>query len=91
MPDLVKVGGFTGWLEAARLAETASIPVSSHMLVEASAHALAVTPTRHWLEYLDIAGPVLRSPLRPADGNITAQGPGIGITWDCDAVNKYAV
>ncbi|WP_433286252.1 enolase C-terminal domain-like protein [Pseudonocardia sp. CA-142604] len=90
MPDLVKVGGFTGWVEAARLAETASILVSSHMLVEASAHALAVTPTRHWLEYLDIAGPVLRSPLRPADGNITAQGPGIGITWNQDAAEKFA-
>jgi len=50
------------------------------MFVEASAHALAVTPSRHWLEYLDIAGPVLQNPCRPVDGTVTAEGPGIGMT-----------
>ncbi|GAA3056357.1 enolase C-terminal domain-like protein [Pseudonocardia yunnanensis] len=90
MLDVVKIGGFTGWMEAARLAQAASIPVSSHMFIEASAHALAVTPTRHWLEYLDVAGPILRSAPRPVDGNITAEGPGIGMTWDYDAANKFA-
>jgi mandelate racemase len=90
MLDLVKIGGFTGWLEAAGMAAAASIPVSSHMFVEASAHALAVTPTRHWIEYLDIAGPILQNSCHPVDGIIMAKGPGIGITWNHDAAVKFA-
>src|SRR6185436_5837043 len=52
MPDLMKVGGVTGWLNVAGQADAASIPMSSHILPEASAHVLAVTPTAHWLEVL---------------------------------------
>ena len=50
MPDLMKVGGVTGWLRVAGQAEAASIPMSSHLFAEASSHMLAVTPTAHWLE-----------------------------------------
>ena len=59
MPDLMKVGGVTGWLRVAGQAEAASIPMSSHLFAEASAHMLAVTPTAHWLEVLDFAGAIL--------------------------------
>ena len=55
MPDAMKIGGVTGWLRAAALAEAAGIPMSSHLYPEISAHLLAVTPTRHWLEYVDWA------------------------------------
>src|ERR1700716_2666656 len=53
MADLLKVGGVTGWMRVAAQAEAASIPMSSHLFAEASAHMLAVTPTAHWLEGLD--------------------------------------
>ncbi len=56
MPDLMKIGGVTGWLRAMGLAESASLPLSSHIFVEASAHVLAVSPTAHYLEYMDLAG-----------------------------------
>ena len=52
MLDVMKIGGVTGWLSAMGQAEAASLPVSSHIFVEASAHLLPVTPTAHWLEYL---------------------------------------
>ncbi|MBV9531641.1 MAG: mandelate racemase, partial [Bradyrhizobium sp.] len=45
MPDLMKIGGVTGWLNIAGQADAASIPMSSHLFAEASAHTLAVTPT----------------------------------------------
>jgi mandelate racemase len=91
MPDLMKIGGVTGWLRAAGQAEAASIPVSGHTFVEASAHVLAVTPTCHWLEYLDIAGAVLAEPAEVRDGTVTARGPGLGIAWNEAAVARYAV
>jgi L-alanine-DL-glutamate epimerase-like enolase superfamily enzyme len=45
MFDAMKIGGVSGWLRAARLAETAALPVSTHVFPEISAHLLAVTPT----------------------------------------------
>jgi mandelate racemase len=89
MPDLMKVGGVTGWLRVAAQAEAASVPMSSHLFAEASSHMLAVTPTAHWIEYLDLARAVLAEPVAIVDGTITARGPGLGIAWDEAAVAKY--
>jgi mandelate racemase len=91
MPDLMKVGGVSGWLGVAAQAEAASIPMSSHLFAEASAHVLAVTPTAHWLEVLDIGRAILAEPIRIVDGTLTARGPGIGLEWDEAAVTKYLV
>jgi mandelate racemase len=90
MLDIMKIGGVTGWLSAMGQAEAASLPVSSHIFVEASAHVLPVTPTAHWLEYLDTAGSVLAEKPRVVDGSLTAVGPGLGLRWDEDAVSRYA-
>ena len=89
MPDLMKVGGVTGWLRVAGQAEAASIPMSSHLFAEASAHMLAVTPTAHWIEYLDLARAIVAEPVEIVDGTITAQGQGLGLSWDEAAVAKY--
>jgi mandelate racemase len=86
MLDVMKIGGVTGWMQAAALADAASLPVSSHIFVEASAHLLAATPTAHWLEYLDLAGPVLLDPPKPESGKVTARGPGLGLEWDEHAI-----
>jgi mandelate racemase len=91
MPDLMKVGGVTGWLRVAGQAEAASIPMSSHLFAEASAHMLAVTPTAHWIEYLDLARAIVAEPVEIVDGTITARGHGLGLSWDEAAVAKYLV
>jgi mandelate racemase len=91
MPDLMKCGGVTGWLRIAGQAEAASIPMSSHLFAEASAHMLAVTPTAHWLEVLDLARAILADPIEIADGTVTARGPGLGLHWDEKAVARYLV
>jgi mandelate racemase len=90
MPDLMKVGGITGWLRVAAQAEAASIPMSSHLFAEASAHMLSVTPTAHWLEVLD-AGSILADPINIVDGTLTARGPGLGLEWNESAVTKYLI
>jgi mandelate racemase len=91
MPDVMKIGGITGWLGTMGMAQMQSMPMSSHIFVEASAHALAVTPTCHYLEYLDFAGGVLARKNEIVDGNFEARGPGLGIEWDEEAVTRYAV
>jgi mandelate racemase len=50
MLDLDRIGGVTGWQRAAGLAAAYSREVSSHLFLEVSAHLLAATPGRHWLE-----------------------------------------
>ena len=89
MPDIMKIGGVTGWLRAMGQAEAAAVPVSSHLFVEASAHVLPVTPLAHYLEYLDLAGAVLADPPRVVDGAVTARGPGLGMDWDEAAVARH--
>jgi len=91
MPDLMKVGGITGWLNVAGQADAASIPMSSHLFAEASAHMLAVTPTAHWLEVLDLAGAILADPIKIVDGTLTARGPGLGLEWNEAMVAKYLI
>jgi len=90
MVDMIKIGGVTGWISAAGQAEAASLPLSSHSYIEASAHTMACSPTASWCEYLDLAGAVLTEPLIPDVGKITARGPGLGLEWDEKAVDKYA-
>jgi mandelate racemase len=91
MPGLQRIGGVSAWLKAAALAESAGLPISSHVFVEASAHLMAAAPTAHWLEHLEIAGPILRDPVTVAkDGTICAKGPGIGLEWDEAAVLRHA-
>jgi mandelate racemase len=90
MPDVMKIGGVTGWLRAAALAESAGAPVSSHLFVEISAHLLAVTPTRDRLEHLDLAGPIMKEPLEIEEGNaVIPNAPGNGIEWDEASVKRY--
>lgn len=90
MPDLERIGGVTGWMRAAGLASANGIEMSSHLFPETSAHLLAVTPTGHWLEYVDWASPILAEPLRIVDGAaIIPDRPGTGVNWDEDAVKHY--
>lgn len=92
MPDLERIGGVTGWNEAAALAAVAAVPVSSHLFPEVSAHLLAATSTAHWLEYVDWAAPLLREPLRIVDGHATPPDrPGNGLEWDPDAVARHRI
>ncbi|PVX85871.1 enolase C-terminal domain-like protein [Paraburkholderia unamae] len=92
MPDLMKIGGVSGWLQASALAEQHSLPMSSHIFQEFSAHLLAVTPTCHWLERMDLAGPILEPVLQFKDGKAHfGTEPGAGIIWREGEIERYAV
>jgi mandelate racemase len=92
MPDLMRIGGVTGWLQAAAIADATGIPMSSHLYPEVSSHLLRVTPTRHWLEWQDWAHPILARPFEVRSGQLHLPDvPGNGLEWDESAVAHYQV
>ena len=81
MPDAARIGGVSGWMQAAGIAAAHGIEMSSHLLPEISAHLLAATPTWHYLEYVDWADAILEEPLQIQDGLARVPDrPGIGLT-----------
>jgi mandelate racemase len=91
MPDAGRIGGVTGWMQAAGIAVAREVPMSAHLLPEASAHLLAATSTAHWLEYVDWANAILAEPVKIVDGCALASArPGTGIAWN-DNVERYRV
>ncbi len=91
MPDLMRIGGVSGWLRAAAIASAAGIPMSTHLYPEIAAHLMRVTDTAHWLEWQDWANPILVEPFQVKDGCLMVPDrPGHGIEWDEKAVAKFA-
>ncbi|MGH8669283.1 MAG: enolase C-terminal domain-like protein [Burkholderiales bacterium] len=89
MPDAQRIGGVTGWMRAAALAQGAGVEMSSHLFPEVSCHLLAVTPTCHWLEFVDWAEPILQEPLAVKDGFVSF--PEKPMLWNEDAVQRYSL
>jgi mandelate racemase len=91
MPDVMKIGGVTGWVRAGALGEAHGIRLSNHLWPEISAQLLCATPTAHWLEYSDWWNPVVAEPLRLEKGLACVEGvTGTGIQWNDAAVRQYA-
>jgi mandelate racemase len=91
MPDVMKIGGVSGWLRAAALAQAKSIRLSNHLWPEISAQLLCLTPTAHWLEYADWWNPIMRQALEIKNGMADVEGAiGTGVAWNEDAVERFA-
>ena len=92
MPDVSRIGGVSGWIQAAGLARARGIEMSSHLLPEISAHLLAASPTCHYLEYVDWADGILEEPLQIQDGLARVPDrPGIGLTWRSEVVKALSL
>ena len=92
MPDMMRIGGVSGWMRSAAVTSAAGIPMSTHLYPEISAHVMRVTDTAHWLEWQDWADLILTEPFQLKDGNIIVPDkPGQGIDWDEKAVAKFAL
>jgi mandelate racemase len=92
MPDMMRIGGVSGWLRSVPIAAAAGIEVSTHLYPEVSAHLMRVTETAHWLEWQDWADPILKEPFPVTAGQLQIPDrAGIGIEWNEDAVERFAV
>ena len=92
MPDLMRIGGVSGWLRAAPIAATAGVQISTHLYPEVSAHLLRASETAHWLEWQDWADPILKEPFEVKAGYVEIPDrPGAGIEWNEEAVTRYRI
>lgn len=91
MPDAERIGGVTGWIASAAIADAHAMPMSTHLFPEISSHLMCVTPTAHWLEYVDWANPILKTPLEIREGYaVIRDEPGCGMEWNEKAVAEFA-
>jgi mandelate racemase len=89
MPDVMKIGGVTGWLRAAALAQARGVRVSNHLWPEISAQLLSTTPTAHWLEYADWWNAIVAEPLELKDGMSCVENVrGTGVEWNEGAIAR---
>jgi mandelate racemase len=91
MPDLMRIGGVSGWLRAAPIAAALGIEVSTHLYPEVAGHLMRVTETAHWLEWQDWANPILSEPFEVKNSRLVVpERPGCGIEWNEHAVKRFA-
>jgi mandelate racemase len=92
MPDVMKIGGVSGWTKVATIAQAKGLKTSNHLWPEISAQLMCLTPNAHWLEYADWWNPILAEPLTIKDGMAVIEGVvGTGVEWNEKAVAKYLV
>lgn len=92
MPDVIKIGGVTGWRQVAAIAESHSKVVSNHIFPEVSAQLMTATPTAGWLEFEDWFQAVLLHPLQAPNGYVqVSERPGSGLEWNERMIEQYRV
>ena len=92
MPDLMRIGGVTGFLKCAAIAGAAGIPLSTHLYPEVSAHLLRASDSAHWLEWRDWANPFIAEPYVVENGSVQIPDRlGAGLEWNEDVVKDLLV
>jgi mandelate racemase len=92
MPDFMRIGGVTGWIQAAGVCSAAAIPISTHLYPEVGAHVMRTAETAHWLEWQDWVNPIFQQPYEVNAGQIfIPERPGFGLDWDEDALARHLV
>ena len=89
MPDVQRVGGVTGWMRAAALADAWSLPICSHLFTEISVHLVAAAPTACYLEHMPWTFDLFQERLKLVDGHVPIPNrPGLGFSWDEAAIRR---
>jgi L-alanine-DL-glutamate epimerase-like enolase superfamily enzyme len=87
-PDMSNIGGVTGWLKVAHLAEAHNLPVTTHGVHDLHVHLLAAVPNASYLEAHGFGlEAYLHNPLQIEDGYAVATDrPGHGVLFNWDAL-----
>ena len=92
MIDLLRVGGITPWRKVAAMAEAFNLPVVSHLVPEIHIQLMASIPNGLTVEYMPWSLRLWEETPAFVDGNLEVPDkPGLGLAFDQDALNHYAV
>ncbi|MDR7481491.1 MAG: mandelate racemase/muconate lactonizing enzyme family protein [Armatimonadota bacterium] len=101
-PDVCRAGGLSECRHIARLADVFGVGVAPHVSIgsaiqfAASAHLAASVPNfvimEYWVDHNPLGDAVLAEPLRLEQGALHVPvGPGLGLTFNEEALLRYAV
>jgi L-alanine-DL-glutamate epimerase-like enolase superfamily enzyme len=91
-PDLLRVGGVTGWRLVAGLADSHLLPIAPHFYREYDVHLAAAQPNLIAIESFDWLDPLLEHPFEVHDGlAIVPDRPGFGVSFRKEAIREYSV
>jgi L-alanine-DL-glutamate epimerase-like enolase superfamily enzyme len=91
-PDLLRVGGVTGWRLVAGLAEAHLLRIAPHFYREYDIHLAAAQPNIVAIESFDWLGELLESPFEVRDGMaVVPERPGFGVKFRPEAISEFRV
>ena len=89
-PDLLRIGGVTGWRLVAGLAEANLLRIAPHFYREHDLHLAAACPNILAIESFDWLDPLLAHPLEIRNGHAhVPDRPGFGASFKPEAVREY--
>lgn len=90
-PDLSNIGGVTGWLKVAHLAEAHNLPVTTHGVHDLHVHLLAAVPNASFLEAHGFGlEAYIREPLAIEDGwAVAPDRPGHGVCFEWEKLEPH--
>jgi L-talarate/galactarate dehydratase len=92
MPDCLRVGGVTGFMKAAHLAEAHNVPVASHLATEFLAHAVAACGNGLTVEHMPWTFPLFTEVpgIDSATGRLLlSDRSGFGLEFDEAAIVRF--
>ncbi len=92
-PDASNIGGITGWMKVATMAEGYNVPVCTHGMQELHVSLLAAIPNNAYLEVHSFPiDKYTKRPLEVKDGLAYApETIGTGVDFDFEKLNQYEI
>jgi mandelate racemase len=88
----MRVGGITGSLKVAAMAEAAGVPVAVHTYPDLAAHLMLAAPNGMTAEYLSWWEGMFSQPIACTGASaMPLDEPGIGFTFDPDALRRHGI
>ncbi len=92
-PDVANIGGITGWMRVAKLADANNLPVTSHGVHDLHVHLLAAVSNASYLEAHGFGlEQYIEHPMQIIKGEATAPDrPGHGVRFKWEALEEHRV
>ena len=91
-PDVTRLGGITGWLAVAQMAEAFHIPLAPHFMQDIHVHLLCAVPNALYLEYLPWFDYFIEETLEVREGRVAPlTTPGHGVRFKEGVLDEHTI